>query len=48
MIPTLIYVLGAIRRALRKAGRTMFMVADVFFEALEQTHAARKKYPFAE
>jgi hypothetical protein len=48
MIPTLIYVLGAIRRALKKAGRGLSMIAEVFTEALEQSHAARRKYPFAE
>jgi hypothetical protein len=48
MLSTVIYLLAALRRALRKSGRGLFMIAEVFAEALEQSHAARRKYPFAE
>lgn len=48
MLPTVIYLLDAIRRMLKKSGRGLFMIAEVFVEALEQSHAARQRYPFAE
>lgn len=48
MIPTVIYVLEIVRRAFNRAGRTLFMVAEVFDEALDQCLAARRKYPFTE
>ena len=48
MLATAIFVLGAIRRALKKASRGLSMIADAFNEAMEQCHAARRKYPFAE
>ena len=41
MLPTVIYLLAALRRALRKSGRGLFMIAEVFGEALEQSHAVR-------
>jgi hypothetical protein len=48
MIPTVIYVLGAIRRALKKTGRGLNMVAEVFHESMDDWRAAKRKYPFAE
>ena len=30
MLPTIIYLLGAIRRALKKSGRGLSMIAEVF------------------
>jgi hypothetical protein len=48
MLPTVIYLVKALRRALRKSGRGLFIIADSFDEALNQSHAARRKYPFAE
>ena len=48
MLTIAIYVIGSIRRALKKTGRGMSMVAEAFEEAIEQTDAARRKYPFAD
>ena len=48
MLPTVIYLLEALRRALKKSGRGVFMVADVFGEAMDDWREAKRKYPFAE
>jgi hypothetical protein len=48
MLPTVIYLLEAIRRALKKSSRGMFMLVDVFGEAKEDWRKAKRKYPFAE
>ena len=48
MLPTVILLIDAIRRALKKSGRGLFMIADVFREAMGQWRAAQRKYPFAE
>ena len=48
MLPTVIYVLGAIRRALKKAGRGLSMLADAFGEALDHRREMMRKFPFAE
>jgi hypothetical protein len=48
MLPTIIYLLEALRRALKKSGRGLFLVADAFDEAMHDWRAAGKKYPFAE
>jgi hypothetical protein len=48
MLPTVIYLLHAIRRALKKTGRGLSMVADTLPEALADWRAAARKYPFAE
>jgi hypothetical protein len=48
MLPTVIYILDVIRRALEKANRGLSMVADAFEEALHMSHAARKRFPFGE
>ncbi len=48
MLPTVIYLLEALRRALKKTGRGLFIVADSFGEAMDHWRAARRKYPFAE
>ena len=40
MLPTVIYLLEAIRRALKKSGRGMFMLVDVFGEAGRHTRSA--------
>jgi hypothetical protein len=42
------YLVRAVRRALRKTGRGLFIVADVFDQALDQSRAARRRYPAAE
>jgi hypothetical protein len=48
MLPTVIYLIEAIRRALQKSGRGVFMLVDVFSEAMEDWRQAQRKYPFAE
>ena len=48
MIPTVIYLLEAIRRTLKKSGRRLFMLADVFREAMHDWRETKRKYPFAE
>jgi hypothetical protein len=48
MLPTVIYLIEALRRALKKSGRGLFLVADAFDEAMRDWRAAGKKYPFAE
>ena len=48
MLPTVIYLLEALRRALKKSGRALFIVADAFREAMHDWRAAGRKHPFAE
>ena len=48
MLPTVIYLIEAIRRALKKSGRGVFMLIDVFGEAMDDWRKAQRKYPFAE
>ena len=48
ILPTVIYLIEAIRRALKKSGRGVFMLVDVFGEAMEDWRKAKRKYPFAE
>ena len=48
MLPTVIYLLDIIRRALKKSARGIFMLADVFQEAMDDWRKAKRKYPFAE
>jgi len=48
MLPTVIYLVRAVRRALRKTGRGLFIVADSVNQALEQGHDVRRRYPAAE
>ena len=48
MLPTVIYLIEALRRALKKSGRGLFMLVDVFREAMHDWRAAKRKYPFAE
>ncbi len=48
MLPTVIYLIDAIRRALKRGERNLFIVADAFHEAMEDWRAAGRKYPFAE
>jgi hypothetical protein len=48
MLPTVIYLLEALRRALKKSGRGLFMLADVFGEAMHDWRDAKRKYPFGE
>ena len=48
MIPTVVYLLDALRRALKKGGRGLSIVADSFDEALVKAREAGEKYPFAD
>lgn len=48
MLPTVVYLLKYLRRALSKSGRGMSIVAAAFNEAMHDWRAARRKYPFAE
>jgi hypothetical protein len=48
MLPTVIYLLEAIRRALKKSGRGVFLLVDVFGEAMADWRESQRKYPFAE
>jgi hypothetical protein len=48
MLPTVVYLLKALRRALSKSGRGMSIVAAAFSEAMSDWRAAKRKYPFAE
>jgi hypothetical protein len=49
MLPTvIIYLFKALRRAFKKSGRGLFIVAESFREAMHDWRAARRKYPFAE
>jgi hypothetical protein len=48
MLPTVIYLIHSVRRALKKTGRGLFILAETLNEALDQSRAARRKYPAAE
>ncbi len=48
MIPTVIYLIEAIRRALKKGRRGLFIIAQSYGEAMDQWRHAARKYPFAE
>jgi hypothetical protein len=44
MLPTVIYVIETIVRALKKTGRGMSIVIDSYFEAQEFRRRTRAKY----
>lgn len=48
MLPTVIYLLETLRRALKKSGRGLFMLAGAFREAMQDWRETKQKYPFAE
>jgi hypothetical protein len=48
MLPIVIDLLDALRRALKKSARGLFMLAGVLAEALHDWRAAGRKYPYAE
>ncbi len=48
MLPVVIYLVEVIRRALKKSGRGVFMLAEVFTEAMDDWRKAKRKYPSAE
>jgi hypothetical protein len=48
MLPTVIYLLEALRRALKKSGRGLFIVSAAWSEAMQDWRDAKRKYPFGE
>jgi hypothetical protein len=48
MLPIIIHLLGIIRRAVKKSGRGLLVVAEAFGEALRDWRETGRKYPFAE
>ena len=48
MLPTVIYLFEVLRRALKKSGRGLFMLADVLREAMQDWRDMKRKYPFGE
>ena len=48
MIATVIHLIEAIRRALKRANNGLSIIAEAFAEALDLQRAAKRKYPFAE
>ena len=48
MLATIILIVDAIIRALKKGDRALSMIAEVYGEALEQWRKAKRKWPFAE
>jgi hypothetical protein len=47
-LPVIIYLLEIIRRAAKKSGRGLFLIAGAFGEAMRDWREAGRKYPFAE
>jgi hypothetical protein len=45
-LPVIIHLLDIIRRAVKKSGRSLFVLADAFAEARQDWRTS--KYPFAE
>jgi len=48
MLPIIIHLLQALRRALKKSGRGLSILTETFQEAMEDWRKAKRKYPFAE
>ena len=48
MLPIVVFLLEALRRAVKKSGRGLFMLADVVQVAMHDWREAKRKYPFAE
>ena len=48
MLPTIIYLLELLHRAIRRGSRHLFVLADVFRDAMAHWRATKRKYPFAE
>jgi hypothetical protein len=48
MLSIIVVLLDALRRALNKSGRGLFMLAGAFAEAMEDWRRTRRKYPFVE
>ena len=48
MLPIIIHLLEALRRALNKSGRGLSLIADAFQEAMQDWRKAHRRYPFSE
>jgi hypothetical protein len=48
MLPIIIHLIEALRRALSKSGRGLSMLAESFHEAMQNWRKAHRKYPFTE
>ena len=48
MLPIIVFLLDALRRALNKSGRGVLLLVDVFGEAMQDWRNAGRKYPYAE
>ena len=48
MLPIIIHIIRALRRALSKGGRAMSLTAASFHEAMDDWRKAARKHPFAE
>jgi len=48
MLPIIIHLIEALRRALNKSGRGLSLIAAAFHEAMNDWRKANRKYPFAE
>jgi hypothetical protein len=48
MLPIIIHLLKALRRALNKSGRGLSLLVETFHEAMDDWRKSQRKYPFAE
>jgi hypothetical protein len=48
MLPILIHLIKALRRALNKSGRGLSLLAQSFHEAMGDWREAARKHPFTE
>ena len=48
MLPIIMHLIRALRRALSKSGRAMSLTAEAFHEAMDNWRKAARKHPFAE
>ena len=48
MLPIIIHLIEALRRALSKSGRGLSLLAEAFHEAMQNWRKAARKHPFAE
>ena len=48
MLPIIIHLIEALRRALSKSGRGLSILAETFHEAMRDWRKAARKHPFME
>jgi hypothetical protein len=48
MLPIILHLIEALRRALKKSGCGLSLIAAAFHEAMDDWRKANRKYPFAE